>query len=316
MNSLTGSFPSRLGFRGTEDVGGDLKANFALEMGIAPDSGVSNQGRLFGRQAWVGLSGSWGSLSLGRQYTMLYWAIPDSDVLGPSTQSLANFDPYVPNPRTDNSIAYRGKFQGVEVGATYSLGRDAVNAGPSPSGMNCAGESATDSKACRGWSAMVKYDRDTWGVAAAVDEFRGGPGAFAGLTSSAMKDRRTTINGYFRPLPALKVGAGVIRRQNGASAATPRSDLTFVGVTYAVSPAITLDAQFIRFGLKSSPDDAKDLVLRATYALSRRTALYTSVSRVANDGAANFSAAGGSPGGNPPPGTNQDAFAVGVRHIF
>src|SRR5665647_3781484 len=52
-NLSGGTFPSRLGFRGTEDIGGGLKAVFTLENGFGPDSGTLNQGnRLFGRQAW------------------------------------------------------------------------------------------------------------------------------------------------------------------------------------------------------------------------------------------------------------------------
>ena len=75
--SNAGNIPSRLGFRGREDLGGGISAQFVLEMGIAPDSGVLNQGgRGFGRQSFVGLNGPWGQVSLGRQYTMLFWSMP------------------------------------------------------------------------------------------------------------------------------------------------------------------------------------------------------------------------------------------------
>ena len=58
MPSLTGSVPSRLGFRGSEDLGGGVKAVFALEQGLGADTGgVAQGGRAFGRQAFVGLSG-------------------------------------------------------------------------------------------------------------------------------------------------------------------------------------------------------------------------------------------------------------------
>lgn len=63
---------SHWGLRGTEDLGGGLKALFALEGGVNLDDGRSAQGgRLFGRQAWGGLQGSYGTLSLGRQTTLL-----------------------------------------------------------------------------------------------------------------------------------------------------------------------------------------------------------------------------------------------------
>lgn len=62
---------SRLGFKGTEDLGDGLKANFVLEMGINLDEGSSGQGgRTFGRRSLVGLSGDFGSIDLGRDKTI------------------------------------------------------------------------------------------------------------------------------------------------------------------------------------------------------------------------------------------------------
>src|SRR5437868_4896157 len=53
---------SRLGFKGTEDLGGGLSAKFVLEMGISVDNGGLNQGgAAFGRQSLVGLAGGFGS---------------------------------------------------------------------------------------------------------------------------------------------------------------------------------------------------------------------------------------------------------------
>ena len=244
MPGLTGTAPSRWGLRGSEDLGGGLSAVFALESGFGPDAGTFNQGgRGFGRQAWAGLSGGWGSVSLGRNYTMLYWALFDADLLGPNAFGLSSLDSYIPNTRTDNSLAYRGRFGAWSLGAAYSLGRDAVNAGPSPAGTNCAGESATDRQACRQWSAMLKYDTAPWGFALAVDEMRGGAGAFAGLTRSDLKDRRIMLNGYAALSPTIKLGAGLMRRDNDAAqaasasnGATPRSTLAWGGLSWSPAP--------------------------------------------------------------------------------
>jgi predicted porin len=316
MPSLSGSVPSRLGFRGTEDLGGGLRALFTLEMGIAPDSGTLNQGgRAFGRQSFVGLAGPWGSVTLGRQYTMLFWSLLDADVLGPHLHGMGSLDSYVPNARADNSVAYRGTFSGFTLGATYSLGRDVANAGPSPSGTNCAGESATDKKACREWSALVKYDAPAWGAALAIDELRGGTGAFAGLTSSAMKDTRVSVNGYAK-LGDGKLGAGLIRRDNDASVATPRSDLWYLGASYNLSPQWGLDGELMRLKFKGSANEAKLAVLRATYNLSKRTAVYASAARIDNDGALALSVSGGQTGSNPVAGGGQTGLAVGIRHAF
>jgi hypothetical protein len=112
MPSLGGGmFPSRLGFRGSEDLGGGLKAIFTLETGVYVDTGTSGQGnRLFGRQAWVGLAGNWGQLTLGRNYNMLYNSMPEVEIIGPTQYGLGSLDAGIPNGRTDNSVAYKGTF--------------------------------------------------------------------------------------------------------------------------------------------------------------------------------------------------------------
>ena len=58
---------SRWGIRGREDLGGGLNAVFVLESGFGTDDGTMGQGgRLFGRQAYMGLTGGWGGLVMGR----------------------------------------------------------------------------------------------------------------------------------------------------------------------------------------------------------------------------------------------------------
>ena len=316
LPGLTGSVPSRLGFRGTEDLGSGLNAVFTLEMGMGYDTGSFNQGgRPFGRQAYVGLSGPWGSVTLGRQYSMLFWSQLDADLLGPNMFGSGSLDNYLPNAREDNTIAYRGKFAGFDVGATYSLGRDTVNAGPSPSGANCAGESATDREACREWSAMVKYDARFWGVAAAIDKIHGGPGAFAGLTSSALTDQRATVDGWVR-FDALKLGAGLIARRNEASATTPRSNLWYVGAGYNVMPALLLEAEYFKLDFRNSANEANLWALRATYSLSKRTALYATAGHISNDGTLALSVSNAAAGATPPAGGSQTGLGVGIRHTF
>lgn len=316
MPGLTGSVPSRLGFRGSEDLGGGMKAVFTLEQGIGVDSGTLNQGgRSFGRQAYVGLSGPWGSVTLGRQYSMLFWSQLDADILGPSAYGSGSMDSYLPNARVDNAIAYRGTFGGFTVGATFSPGRDAVNAGPSPSGTNCAGENADDSKACRQWSVLAKYDAATWGLALAMDELRGGTGAFAGLTSSSLKDRRATAAGWAK-FDALKIGAGVIERRNDGSTTTPRSRLLYAGAAYAVTPAITIDGEVFKLDYKHSANGALLVALRGTYSLSKRTAVYATAGHMGNDGTLALGVSNAAAGNGPAAGESQSGFAMGVRHAF
>jgi len=314
MPGATGSLPSRIGFRGSEDLGAGLRAVFILEQGFGPDAGTFNQGgRAFGRQALAGFTAPWGSVTVGRQYTMLYWSLLDADLLGTNIYGSGSLDAYIPNARADNSIGYRGTFSGLTVGATYSVGRDGVNAG-NPAGTNCPGQGG-DSKACREWSALSKYDGASWGAALAVDEIRGGPGAFAGLTSSALKDTRASLNAYVN-VADVRVAAGLIRRDNQASATAPRSDLAYVGVLYAATPSLKIDAEAFRLAFKGSADKATLFAVRATYSLSKRTALYATLGHIANDGALAVSVSGGAPGSNPAPGTAQSALAAGLRHSF
>jgi predicted porin len=76
---------SRLGFRGSEDLGGGLKANFQIEHRLTPDSGGTEprDGALttifWNAQSWVGLSGGFGEVRLGRQFVPAFWVGIGSD---------------------------------------------------------------------------------------------------------------------------------------------------------------------------------------------------------------------------------------------
>ena len=315
MPGLTGSYPSRLGLRGGDDLGAGWRSVFVLEMGITPNTGgLSQGGRAFGRQALVGLSGPWGALTLGRQYTMLYWSLLDADVLGPNLYGSGSLDSYIPNSRADNAIVYRGSFDGLTLGASYSLGRDAVNAS-NPAGTNCAGEASDDAKECREWSALVKHDGSAWGAALAVDEIRGGPGAFAGLTSSALADRRLSINGYVN-LSDLKITSGLVRRANGASAAAARSDLWYAGAVYPITPLLKAEIEVFSLQFKHGGAKAELAAARISYSLSKHSAVYTTFGRINNGGGLALSVSAGAAGSNPAAGASQDAIAFGLRHSF
>ena len=225
MPTLTGEVPSRWGIKGTEDLGGGYKAFFALDSGFQPGTGALNYGgRLFGRQANVGLSSALGSLTLGRQMNMTLYTLANADVIGPSVHAMADFDSYLPNARSDNAIGYMGTFHGFTLGGTYSFGRDA--AGPAgPSATNCAGQVPGDIVACRQYTAMIAYDSASYGLAASYDVMRGGTGALAPLNNSGYTDTRNVVDGYVKLGPA-KIGAGWIRR-NLAAASHLQADIVF-----------------------------------------------------------------------------------------
>jgi predicted porin len=312
MPTLTGSVPSRLGFRGSEDLGNGLSAIFALENGINVDVGTASQGnRLFGRQAWVGLKGDWGTLQLGRVPNMTFYAMIKSDVLGPNLFSISSIDLYIPNARSDNAIAYMGTFKGLTVGATYSFGRDASAAG-GPAATSCAGEVAGDSRACRQYTALLGYDSNTYGVTASYDKLYGNIGAAGGLTSSANYDRRTTLNGYVM-LGRTKLGAGVMDRKTDAATGLTESDLYYIGVSHPVAAQLTLDAQAARKNVKGSSNDTNMVVARLTYAFSKRSAIYGAIGRMDNNGQAAIAL---DAGGTVAPGRAQNGVMTGIKHVF
>lgn len=310
--SSTSSFPSRIGFKGSEDLGGGLQAVFALETRLALDSGTVGQGnRLFGRQAWVGLKSAAGTVMLGRQVNMTYMAALKSDVLGPHLFSINSLDGYLPNARSDNAIGYFGTFSNISLGATYSVGRDTSAAG-GPSATGCAGEVAGDSKACRQVTALLGYDNQTYGATLAYDILYGGPGAANGLTDSQYSDVRVSLNGYARIGQQFKLGLGLIERKIEA-ATDSRIGLYYLGGTYTFTSPWIVDAQLSQLKIKDSDKKSTLSVLRATYMLSKRTALHASLGHISNAGGAAVAVdAGGTVGA----GTTQNGVLLGLRHAF
>lgn len=102
---------NRWGLRGSEDLGGGLKAIFQLEQGFSVDTGEASSTRQFHRQAYVGMTGGFGSLTVGRQYDLLDVAYGNYDAFGYSGYGAMN---YVFNKgaggdvigRQDNSVIY------------------------------------------------------------------------------------------------------------------------------------------------------------------------------------------------------------------
>jgi predicted porin len=319
MPTLTASLPSLWGLRGKEDLGGGLSAVFVLESGFAPSQGTLNQGgRLFGRQAYVGLSGRWGTLTLGRQYSQIFWAVLTGDTLAPNIYAAADLDPYLTQPRVDNAIAYTFTSSGLTMAVTYSLGRDAVDSAPAG---GCAGQSPTDWRACKAMSAMVKYDAGKWGVAAAVDRNYGGGGTGSPLPLSSQTDTRAVIDGYVK-FGNSSFGAGFQHRINHGEQTPTIFDATsnywWVGGSYLPLPDIALDAQFGHITVSDHAAGGSVIAARAMYLLSKRTSVYVTAGRVFNQRNAAFSIDGGvvPPASTPLPGVDQTGAMVGIRHLF
>lgn len=84
-SSSEGNSTTRIGLKGSMDVGSGYKANFNLETGgIDSDGGVNGGDEFFNRQMWAGLSSSWGEVRLGRQDSVVYQIMNGYDFNGAS----------------------------------------------------------------------------------------------------------------------------------------------------------------------------------------------------------------------------------------
>ncbi|WP_321941907.1 porin [Burkholderia cenocepacia] len=122
---------SRFGLRGTEDLGGGLKAIFTLENGFDVNSGKLGQGGLmFGRQAYVGLSSQYGTVTLGRQYDSVV------DFVGPLEAGdqwggyiaahPGDLDNFNNAYRVNNAVKFTSQsYGGFTFGGLYSFGGQA-----------------------------------------------------------------------------------------------------------------------------------------------------------------------------------------------
>jgi predicted porin len=128
LDSVSGLQGSRWGLRGAEDLGGGLKAIFVLENGFDANTGKLGQGGdEFGRQAYVGISSPYGSVTLGRQYDSV---VDFVGPLGVSDQWASHrgahpgdLDNLNNSVRTNNALKYASaNYAGLTFGGLYSLG--------------------------------------------------------------------------------------------------------------------------------------------------------------------------------------------------
>lgn len=328
MPSTTGSLPSRWGVRGSEDLGGGYKANFVLESGFSPASGALAQGgRLFGRQAWVGIESPYGALSFGRQYTTTYIAVLENDIMGPAIYGIASLDAYIANARADNSVAYRFYYRGFSALATYSFGRDAAGTGNSPGQGTCAGQVPGSFTQCRDWSAMLKYDSQYFGGLVSYEEERGGTSAavnfFDGVAPTPLStsngiDARLYLNVYAKFLGATVSGGWLNRRVEVVNSDSPvvTSNLFYLGARYMVSPAFIADGEIFRMVNAQHDTRATLATIRGVYLLSKRSAVYVQGAYIFNSAKAAYAVSAGGPGASPAAGVGQAAVMIGVRQLF
>lgn len=293
---------SRWGIKGTEDLGGGLKANFVLEQGFATDSGAANSydpnnhsatGNTktsgFDREANVGLSGNFGAVKLGRVYSAYddFRAITNNtadhnfaatrDVWGASGKGEYTI-------RFSNAVRYDTPAFGGFSGAV------AVGLGENKNGVDNANQDSTDLM-----SLHVKYANGplTVGYAHQSEEKLGG-----------VSSTRYNVVGASYDFGVAKLTGSY----NKVKAASSMEDTEYqLGVSAPIGAAINLYAGYAHAkgetaGTKNGESNGYDLL--AVYSLSKRTDLYTGYKSVTDK-----NAAGAKEG-------EKKQFALGVRHVF
>ena len=295
---------SRWGLRGSEDLGGGMKAIFTLESGFNLDNGSSAQGgQLFGRQAFVGLESGFGTVSLGRQYSAydalhgatnmngdaftfnaasgtlnVNGASPASNI-GVSANGMADY-----TSRVNNSIAYTSpSFSGFSGAVVYSFGENKNTVG------NVNGD-ATDNA-----SVHIKYANGPLLVGYAYQQ-----------------EKQAAVGGVQDKNKYNLVGAtydfGVVKLNGSYNQA---KNNTFKDKEYQVGVAVPFGAAAISAGYAHSKSEGlgveatgKGYSILGTYDLSKRTRLYA--------GAQNTKAFVL----NSPLETETTVYGLGVRHAF
>lgn len=286
---------SRLGFRGTEDLGGGMSAIFTLENGFNIDDGTQGQGRLFGRQAFVGLAGNFGAVKLGRQYHPIRVAVENIDPFNLGNIGTASNIFNVYGDRGDNYINYSTpKLGGFTGQFAYGLGEVA--------GSNSIGRQVGVSAGYAAGPVRVVLAHHDQNVAAA---------------GVATGDSRSTFLGGIYDLRVVKLHAAYAasKDNNAAGLTTSDRDEAMLGVSAPVGAGTILASYILRREDAGANRDADQLALGYLYNLSKRTTLYTSVARINNEAAANVSFSGFT-GASGVAGNDRTTFAVGVRHRF
>jgi len=113
---------SSLGFRGTEDLGGGLAAGFWLESNISNDDGKNGLG-IFAKRSTVSLSGGFGELRLGRDYTPIFWNDSMADPFAVQGVGLS----VIARVNSASSTLLGGAPAGVAAGDNYARASNSIN---------------------------------------------------------------------------------------------------------------------------------------------------------------------------------------------
>jgi predicted porin len=275
---------SRIGFKGTEDLGGGLSANFLMENGFTANNGAASQGGLlFGRQVYVGLSGNFGALTLGRQYSPYYKAL--RDVADPFAAGLAG--------RAGNIMATNTRINNMVEYITPSFSGFSADLSWAPGGV------ADDAAKNRNIGASVGYANGPVVVKLAHHQ--------ANNAAGTDRTKNTLLTGSWNFGVALaSLGYAV---NKGTGTADSKDLIAGVSVPFGSS---TVLASYIRHDDRTAANkDANQWALGYSYRLSKRTDIYTAYARIDNSNGAAFTV-----GNATDTGSGDKAFNLGMRHSF
>jgi predicted porin len=283
---------SRLGFRGTEDLGQGMAVKFNLEHGLYADSGKQNDStRFFDRQAWVGLATPYGEFRAGRQNSAAFVRSADIDYSARTLGSLANW--YALTARYDNDLVYISpRVAGFVFEAHFAPGEQSTG-GP-------AGKAV--------WQFAVDYANGP--VRAGFTGVRARPAANSAvgrtivfdnlyanydygqgkLYASVIRSNATTdsVSGPLQGNNAgLLLGATGTLVSGAASTAADANrfhNVVQLSADYRVSSALRVGGMVGRiYDTSSAKEGATGASLGAFYDLSKRTTLYAMGEVLSND---------------------------------
>lgn len=295
---------SRIGFKGTEDLGGGLAAIWQIESGFNADESATTPNTFASRNTFIGLKGGFGTVLAGRHDTPMKLLGRSVDNFGDTLADSRNLlgadragGASIFDLRTDNTIAYIS---------------------PSFSGLTLIGAYVADHTPAG--TVVDNNDRDAYSVSG---NYANGP-LMLGLgyerhnTTGADRSMWRLVGGY--TIGDLKLGAQYENGKNDGM--TPNADRNGWGLfaNYAMGN-ITLKANYLTVGDTDTVANTagKQYTVGADYALSKRTTAYALYAKIKNDSAATFNL--GTGGGDSDRtastvGADPSVIAVGLKHSF
>ena len=305
--SQDGINSSQLGLRGTEDLGGGLKAGFVLLSGINADTGSSNA-QFWNRRATVSLLGNFGEVRLGRDYTPTFWNNTVFDAFG--TNGLGDSSHVLQSTigtfvRANNSIGY---FLPSGIGGVY--GQFMVAASEGASGPTLFG-TTVGANPGRYVGGRVGFAAGPFDVAAAYATQR------LDLTVGAPSQKTANIGGSYDLSVVKLMGyfardtlsfTGVDRKENrGSFSAVVPFGQSEIHAGYSLSKLTT----------NGTSTKVDQFAIGYVYNLSKRTALYSTFARLNNKDTTTLSVAGGTAiTAAPTAGGKSTGAEFGLRHFF